>query len=197
MLSIYRLPNHLKDEKVIKVVRRDIFILVKRIAFSIILIIMPIFLIAIMFYSFPRLTTGQLSYPLLILSVSAYYLFMWLFFFFSFIDYYLDVWLITNERIIDVQQRGFFSRIISEQRLYRIQDVTSEVHGVLPTIFKYGDVHIQTAGTRQRFWFHEVPYPEKIRNTIIKLAEMSKAKHRNEAHKEQGQKLQEALEQKL
>lgn len=94
-----------------------------------------------------------------------------------FIDYYLDVWIITNERIIDVQQKSFFARAISEQRLYRVQDITSEVHGFFPTIFKYGEVHIQTAGAKQRFLFHEVPRPEKVRNIIIKLSERSKSRH--------------------
>lgn len=134
----------------------------------------------IMISTYPNLLIGIISYPLIIILASAYYLFIWLFFFFSFIDYYLDIWLITNERIIDVQQQGFFSRIISEQRLYRVQDVTSEVHGTAPTIFRYGEVYIQTAGTKQRFLFHQVPHPERVRDIIIKLAEKNKAKHNKE-----------------
>jgi len=138
-----------------------------------------------MLYSNPGLLAGPISYPLIILSASAYYLFIWLFFFFSFIDYYLDVWFITNERIIDIQQKGFFSRTISEQRLYRVQDVTSEVHGAVATIFKYGDVYAQTAGSKQRFFFHEIPHPEEVRNIIIKLVERNKKKH-GTGNREQG-----------
>jgi hypothetical protein len=89
----------------------------------------------------------------------------------------LDVWIITNERIIDIQQKGFFSRVISEQRHYRIQDVTSEVNGIIATVLKYGNVYVQTAGSKQRFFFHEVPNPEEVRNTIIRLAERSKRKY--------------------
>ncbi len=181
MLSIYRLPNKLPNEKVVKVLRRDLFILFKRVLFFILLVILPLAFFYVMTLSQPTLLFGTISLPLIILGVSAYYLFIWLFFFFSFIDYYLDVWVITNERIIDVEQRGFFSRIISEQKLFRVQDVTSEVHGIIPTILRYGNVHVQTAGTKQRFYFREVPYPDKIRDIIIKLAERNKAKYKNES----------------
>ncbi len=180
MLSIYRLPNKLADEEIVKILRRDLFILFKKVLLFILLAILPFAFFYIIIFTQPNLLKGEVSSPIIVLSVSAYYLFVWLFFFFSFIDYYLDVWVITNERIIDVQQRGFFSRIISEQKLFRIQDVTSEVHGIIPTMLKYGDVHIQTAGTKQRFFFHQVPNPDKVRDIIIKLVQRNKTKHKNE-----------------
>lgn len=178
MLSTYRLPGNIPGEKVLKIYRRDLFILFKRVIVFVVLMLLP----AVFFYIFSLvfdqfIFQGPVAYPLCIIFVSSYYLFLWLFSFFSFIDYYLDVWIITNERIIDIQQRGFFSRIISEQRLYRIQDVTSEVNGWLPTIFKYGNVYIQTAGSQQRFFFQEVPNPDLIRDTIIKLIEKTKSKN--------------------
>jgi len=177
MLSIYRLPNQIKNEKIVKVLRRDLFVLFKKVVFFCVLLLLPLSFFWLMLEMYPDLLHGQISLPIVILLGSAYYLFIWLFFFFSFIDYYLDVWIITTERIIDVQQKGFFSRVIAEQRLYRIQDVVSEAHGFFPTVLKYGEVHIQTAGTRQRFLFHQIPHPDKVRNAIIKLAERSKARH--------------------
>ena len=180
MLSIYRLPNTLPNEKIVKIVRRDLFILLKRILFLALLIALPLVFLYLMILTSPDLLRGMISYPLIILAFSSYYLFIWLFFFFSFIDYYLDIWIITNERIIDVEQRGFFSRIISEQKLDRVQDVTSEVHGFFPTVLKYGDVYVQTAGFEQRFFFHEVPNPTKVRDVIIKLANSSKIRHKHE-----------------
>lgn len=187
MLSKYRLPNHLHGEKVLHIIRKDLFILFKRAMLFILLIILPLIFFYLMVITDPALLLGTISYPLIVLGTSAYYLFIWLFFFFSFIDYYLDVWIITNERIIDIQQRGFFSRVIAEQKLFRIQDVTSEVNGFIPTMLRYGDCHIQTAGTKQRFFFHEVPNPDKIRDNIIKLAEMNKIKHPEYTQKEKAE----------
>jgi uncharacterized membrane protein YdbT with pleckstrin-like domain len=180
MLSVFNLPNNIPNEQMIKVVRRDFFILFKKLVVLLFLIIMPFLFLALLVYTQPDLLTGEVSYPLIVIGLSAYYLFAWLFFFFSFIDYYLDVWIITNERIIAIEQKGFFSRTIAEQRLYRIQDVTSDLKGILPTILNYGEVHVQTAGEVQRFIFSQVPDPEGIRSIIIQLAEKSKAIHKEE-----------------
>ena len=174
MISLYHLPNKLPHEKVVKVIRRDLFILFKKVMFLVLLIILPLIFFYLFILSQPVLINGSITYPLIVLGTSAYYLFIWLFFFFSFIDYYLDVWIITSERIIDIQQKGFFSRVIAENKLFRIQDVTSEVQGVMPTILKYGDVFAQTAGTKQRFHFRQIPNPDIVRDTIIKLVQRKK-----------------------
>ncbi|MDD4901414.1 MAG: PH domain-containing protein [Patescibacteria group bacterium] len=173
----FNLPRRLPNEKIIKIIRRDSFILFKRMVFVLILICLPALVAGMIFNLFPNLIAGEISYPIIALAISGYTLFIWLFSFFSFIDYYLDVWLITNERIIDVRQEGFFSRTVSELKLFQIQDVTSELQGFFQFIFKYGDVHVQTAAEVGRFVFSQVPNPEKVRDIIIKLAEDKKAYH--------------------
>lgn len=98
-------------------------------------------------------------------------LFIWLQFMTAFTDYFLDIWVVTNKRIIDIEQKGLFNREFSEFRLERIQDVTVEVKGILPTLLHYGDVHVQTAGEAREFIFLQVPYPHKIKNKILKAFE--------------------------
>lgn len=170
MLSFTYLPSQLPDEKVVMVMRRDLFIMFKRVA-SFLLLFGLFFGFGLLLFSvFPDMFSAEYL-PLLFLAGSAYLLFVWLFFFFSFVDYYLDVWIITNERIINIEQQGFFSRTVSEQRLFRVQDVTSEVVGFFPTILKYGYVYVQTAAEQQRFAFEEIPNPNEVRDLIIKLAE--------------------------
>ncbi len=176
----YRLFNKLSNEKIIKVFRKDLFILFKKGLFFILLIIASWIFGYFMFSVYPNLFNGVFFYPLVLMSVSIYCLFIWLFFFFSFVDYYLDIWIVTNERIIDIRQAGFFNRTISEQLLYRVQDVTSEVAGFFPTILKYGNVYVQTAGTAERFFFKEIPNPEYARDLIIKLVEENKELHKDE-----------------
>lgn len=164
-------------EKIIKIIRKDIFVLFSKMILIFVLAVLPAVVGAIMIRTYPNLLNGEIFYPLMVLAASGYVLFIWLFGFFSFIDYYLDVWIITNERIIDVRQEGFFSRVVSELKLYQIQDVTSELHGVFKFVFCYGDVFVQTAGETQRFVFRQIPDPEKIRDIIIKLAEENKKIH--------------------
>lgn len=177
-MLMYNLHGRLPGEKIIKVIRKDLFILFKKIILTVFLIIFPGLAGLMLINLYPSLLDGPVSFPLIILAMSGYSLFVCLFFFFSFIDYYLDIWVITDERIIDVRQEGFFSRVVAELKLSQIQDITSELHGFFQFIFKYGNVHVQTAGKAPRFVFNEISHPEKIRDIIIKLIEENKAHHK-------------------
>lgn len=114
--------------------------------------------------------TGLL-YIFTVLLVSLFYLFILLFIYHAWVDYYLDTWIITSERVVAMEQKGLFNRAVSELRLNRIQDVSSEVRGLLPTFFKYGTVHVQTASESDKFIFSEVPHPEIAARRILELHE--------------------------
>ena len=174
MLSKYRLPAQQPGEEIVKIIRPALFILLKKVVTFLVLNILPLLLFFLAIINYPGLLTGQLSWPLLILGASVYYLSMWLLFFFSFIDYYLDTWIVTNRRIIDIELKGLFFHTVSEQELVKVQDITSEIKGFFPTIFSYGDVYMQTAGEVERFHFKQVPHPDVIRDMIIKLADENK-----------------------
>lgn len=174
MLSYYRLPGKMEGEEIIKVIRKDVFIMFKRIINFVLQIVLPILFFMMLQTIFPDIMQSPIGYPLLIVLGGAYFLFIWLLFFFSFIDYYLNLWVITNYRIIDVHQEGFFARTISEQGFDKVQDITSEVQGIFPTIFKYGMVYVQTAGEKERFTFIDVPDPDDIRDMIIQFSQQRK-----------------------
>jgi uncharacterized membrane protein YdbT with pleckstrin-like domain len=78
---------------------------------------------------------------------------------------------VTNKRIVNVEQKGLFSRVVSEKELSRMQDVTSEVHGFIATFFSYGDIYIQTAGTKERFVFKQVPDAPHVAQEITNLVQ--------------------------
>lgn len=82
-------------------------------------------------------------------------------------DYYLDVWIITNKRLFDIEQKGFFTRTISSCRIEKIQDVSIEVAGILATFFKFGTVHIHTAGEKHDFSIRDAANPAHIKNTLM------------------------------
>lgn len=99
-------------------------------------------------------------------------LILWIIGFVFWTNYFLDVWIVTNEKILDVEQIGLFSREISMLHLERIQDVTVEVNGVVATLMKFGDLHVQTAGQQREFVIHNIPQPDqvakKINNILMK-----------------------------
>jgi len=92
--------------------------------------------------------------------------FIWVAFFILWTDYYLDILILTNRRIIDIEQKGFFSREISTFRLDRIQDITVDVNGIIATFFDFGDIHIQTAGEVPEISVKGIPDPHKVREIV-------------------------------
>ena len=94
----------------------------------------------------------------------AYLMFLMLGLFIIIILWYLNMQIITNERVVDIEQRGLLHHTISELHLEQMQDVTAEVHGLPENILDYGDVYVQTAGETQRFIFHKIPNPLRSPN---------------------------------
>ena len=86
----------------------------------------------------------------------------------------LDTWIITNERIINIEQEGLFNRTASELDLAAVQDTTAEIRGILQTLFTYGQVYVQTAGEKGRFHFKNIDNPEHVKELITRLVEDDK-----------------------
>ena len=81
--------------------------------------------------------------------------------------YYLNVWILTNLRIVEVTQHNFFNREVSSTLLNRVQDVTTEVSGVLFSLLGIGNIHVQSAGTVDEFHMDGVASPEQLRDMIL------------------------------
>jgi len=106
-------------------------------------------------------------------------MFLWLGAFINWIDYYFDAWIVTDQRIIDIEQLGLFRRNVSELDLRKIQDLTTEIHGILPTFLNYGYLYIQTAGQKERFIFKDIPDPMTVRELIVELHKRLLSHHRS------------------
>ena len=135
----------------------------------------------------PLLQTGG------VLFISSYFLAVWLLFLTQFSDYYLDIDIVTNDRIIDIEQKGLFGRSISELDLSRIQDVHSEIKGIFPSLFNFGTVVVQTAGEDKNFVFEQVPDPHAVRQRILELAALDRKREARELMSEPDQPKQQGL----
>lgn len=102
---------------------------------------------------------------------------IWIYASLIFVDYYLDVWILTDRRIVDIEQKGLFMREVSELYYPKVQDVSTEVSGMFPTFLNYGDVLVQTAAELEKFRFQKVPNPYEIKDMIM---ELQKKGRRNE-----------------
>lgn len=170
-LELFDLVKLRPGEKNIFFLRRHVIVFLGELIYIVVLALLPLGINVMFTDIWPSVFTGSMSRPIIILAASAYYLVIWLFFIAYFVDYYLDAWVITTERILNVEQNGLFSRTVSELDLARVQDVTSEVTGIIPSIFHYGFIYVQTAGETERFIFEQVPHPHEIRKRILDLVE--------------------------
>lgn len=176
-MRLDHLPNQRKDEKVELFLRRHWFAVLTIVLAFLVLTIVPVSVGYVFLDEVKNILDHSLFGPVLVIMSSMYFLAVWLFAFIEFTDYYLDVWIVSNERIINIEQQGLFHRTASELHLTAVQDVTSEVRGIIHTVFDYGDVHVQTAGEKGRFVFKSIYQPEKVKEHVIRLVEEDKRRH--------------------
>ncbi len=166
----YLFPGQQSNESIYLVVRQHWVILAKRVLIWLVLVVL--FMIAQNFL--PQLGPDILDGiggKVIDVLIQLYLLFLVTSLFIIWVLYYLNMYIVTNERIVDVDQQGLFNHTVSELNMEKIEDVTSEVKGFLGHIFDYGNVYIQTAGTRERFDFENVPNPGEITKLILELYE--------------------------
>lgn len=132
-----------------------------------------IFSACFVFYnSFDSIEIIRDSYFMIALStalISVVVLFTILFVYISWLINYLNFQLITNEHLVDIDQLMLFSRKISELSLKDIQDVSATQHGIFQSIFRYGDVVVQTAGEKPNFTLEKTKNPYDVSRQIMEI----------------------------
>ena len=83
--------------------------------------------------------------------------YMW----FNFLVWFYTVGIVTKKRIIDIDHHGLFYKKATAAKLNRIEDVTSKRIGYLASMFKFGDIHVQTAGNELNVNFLKIPYLQR------------------------------------
>jgi hypothetical protein len=89
----------------------------------------------------------------------------------SFLDYFLDVWLITNMGVIDLEWKGWFHRTSARVLYSDMEGLTYEIKGIIATILGYGDVTLQKISTGSTVTMLYVPRPRAVESTVLKAME--------------------------
>jgi uncharacterized membrane protein YdbT with pleckstrin-like domain len=144
-------------EKVYFTIRKSLFRLVKPFLKVILLYLFSIF---VLIYSPNEIFTIIAIVVLLFaLSYTFYYFLLW----------FYDVYIITNQRVICVEQKSLFSKEFAEIDLADIKDVTYAIKGVAATLFRYGTVKIKSEdGTLELEGLSE---PDEVQEMLKKLSE--------------------------
>ena len=147
------------DEEVRRIVRRHPVSVAPGLLLSLVLIVLPFFLM------FPLFGWGMYGAVLFVaavvfgIGVALRTLLLW--------D--SDVLVITSSRLVDVDQRGLFSRVVSEAPLECIQDVSWAKRGVWQTLFRMGSIRVQTAGNTANLEMDQIAKPDRVAELVNEL----------------------------
>jgi hypothetical protein len=87
-------------------------------------------------------------------------------------DHYLDIWVITDRRIIAINQVTLFRRQIGSFRLEKLQDMNIEINGFIATMLHFGSIEAQTAsGSEEEFQSRYMPNPRELKAVILEAAD--------------------------
>jgi len=171
-----RFEGQEKGEKILLLLRRHFITNLRWVLVSVFLALVPT---ALPFLELEILNGFSIKFRLLLAIV--WYLITLIYIFENFLNWYFNVYIITNKRIVDIDFWGLLYRNVSEANLANVEDVTHKVGGVSQTIFNYGDVLVQTAAERSEFDFHGVPHPGKVHDKLTDMIDA--AKHRGKKYK--------------
>lgn len=150
-----------EDEDLIRVVRRFWLANIFPIVFSAFLLLACFFILAFLWSNglWGQIGWGVFLFVSVILNIRT-----WVIVFF-------DSLLVTDRRVVDVDQKGLFSRVVTEVQYTKVQDVSYTVKGVFETVFRLGTLVIQTASAKVNIEMKHVRKPQELQHIITDLTE--------------------------
>jgi hypothetical protein len=86
-----------------------------------------------------------------------------------------NIWVVTNQRIIDSAKNHWFHLQMSTADLVDIEDMSVIRSGFLSTVFDFGDIDCQTAGAVRKFSLLGIPRPREVQALVDRLRDQSRA----------------------
>jgi len=82
-----------------------------------------------------------------------------------------DLYIITNQRVIDSNRYFPFRKVFTEADLEKVQDSSYNVPGALGFFFHFGNVRIETAGEASNFEWAGIPNPSSAQQILRQTIE--------------------------
>lgn len=105
----------------------------------------------------------------------------------NFVLWFYNVYIVTNERLVDVDFFGLLYKNVNVTQIGKVEDVNYSQRGIFSSFFNYGDVVVQTASEqrsddrseRSAFTFEVVANPDLVVKIISELMEKDHEEHHN------------------
>ncbi|MFN8507986.1 MAG: hypothetical protein U0547_10530 [Dehalococcoidia bacterium] len=82
--------------------------------------------------------------------------------YFAWYRYQHDIWVVTDQRIVDSLKRHWFHHRMASADLVDIEDIAVDREGLLQTAFNFGNLRCQTAGEQPNFILAGIPKPSAV-----------------------------------
>lgn len=160
-----------QNEEMLQVVHRHWFVLLGDLFILIFALAIPVALL-VLFNILP--ITKVLSFSGSTFAAGGFFFSVWLLIIWMlawkmWTTYYLDVLVVTDKRIFDINQQGFFHRESGSFRIDRIQNITVDQEGIIQTLLNFGTIRIETAGENEDFIAPYITDPYAIKKFINEL----------------------------
>ena len=162
------------EEEVILFLRQHPIVMLPWLILSVFMFTLPS-----IFSFFPPYAALPVTYQFVMSLI--WYLFVFGFSLSKFMSWFFNIYIVTDERVVDVDFVNILFRKISIAKIDEIQDVNITASGAFETFFGYGNVFIQTAAEISEFDFLAIPKPDqvgKILNQLIDQEEQEKIEGR-------------------
>ncbi len=93
--------------------------------------------------------------------------------------YWQNQWVITTDSITQITQNGLFGRQVAQLSMDNLEDVTVTQDGIIPHMFGFGTLKVETAGERAKFQFPYCPDPTTYARKILEAHEQFLEERRN------------------
>lgn len=154
------------NEAIILFLRSHFVTNISWLIFTIILITLPI-IISIFLPLFQiDFLSSQIAARFTAIYILFYYLLVSSYVFISFLHWFYNVFIVTSERVVDIDYSDIVVHNIAVTSLTHVQDVNYTQSGFIPTFFNYGDLFVQTAGNEKNFEALSIPKPREATHII-------------------------------
>lgn len=150
----------LKEEQTIAIFRKTFLFVFAALAKTAFLIVVP----TVIFYYLGFFDAVKIAYYVFMAFTALYFLS-------QILKWYFSSLIVTTKRLIKTEQRGLFSREVSEISFRDVYSVNYCIQGALATIFNYGDIILEIKNTNKRFYIKDLQSPTVKRDLILKARE--------------------------
>lgn len=167
-----RFENQKEDEHILLFLRRHFITNVPWIFISIVFALLPAAIPTLL--PFLNIDLSFIPSGLSTILIVFYYLAIFSYALMSFMTWFFNIFIVTQERVIDIDYSHTVIHNVAETKMSHIQDVNYTQIGFISSIFNYGDVFVQTAGNEVNFESLATPHPREATKIIADLIGVKK-----------------------